>query len=159
MRDNGGTLVDIVPRLLSRIEVQGGVKEDNNIELPLRGIFHIFGASPPPFAPYSPPRICAASPHTHTQNLLLFLALHRTPKLHSDSSALSLGPAPPDQHDRCMHLRGAPRGVLCPARTKSSFTKPIARAKSHRGSIKAAFSSRFQREIYIYRRFNRESFS
>lgn len=53
---NNGALSLIVPRLLSRIEVQGGVKEDNNIELlSSRGIFHI-GASPPRFAP-SPARL------------------------------------------------------------------------------------------------------
>lgn len=109
MRDNGGTLVDIVPRLLSRIEVQGGVKEDNNIELPLRGIFHIFGASPPPFAPYS--RICAAPPHTHARTPpppfpLLVEPLNSPPfrflRSFSRSSA---------SEQRCTHVRGAPRGA------------------------------------------------
>lgn len=132
MRDNGGTLVDIVPRLLSRIEVQGGVKEDNNIELPLRGIFHIFGASPPPFAPYS--RICAAPPHTHA----------RTPPPPFPLLVEPLN-SPPFRFLRSFSRSSASEQRHGVPRSKSSFTKPIARAKSHRGSsnrIEAAFSSR-----------------
>lgn len=142
------TLVDIVPRLLSRIEVQGGVKEDNNIELPLRGIFHIRYASPPPFAPslraYSPCRV--ASSLAHDRLLPLFVR--------------PLKSAPPRFFRSFSVHRLRQNATGCPHAHQSSLQnrRRSLRAKSQRGStryerereieaIRQSFIQFFRREI------------
>ena len=133
---------------LLRIEVQGGVKEDNNIELPLRGIFHIFGASPPPFPPYS---LCLYM-RGFSHDLLFVRPLNSAPFRFLRSFSRSTASEQSSAVARTFEER---HGVS--SRTKSSFTKPIARAKSRRGSMPSSrhlFKGR-ERERCMYRRFKR----
>lgn len=127
---------------LLRIEVQGGVKEDNNIELPLRGIFHIFGASPPPFPPYS---LCL-----YMRDLLFVRPLNSAPFRFLRSFSRSTASEQSSAVARTFEER---HGVS--SRTKSSFTKPIARAKSRRGSMPSSRHLFKGREREMYRRFKR----
>ena len=140
MRDNGATRW-LLPRLLSRIEVQGGVKEDNNIELHSGEYFisvHIPASLCTFSRAYSPlPRF--SSP--------CFFSLHGRPRAFLPSAALSIPPrSRSSASDRTAeHARYVPsRAAGCQADESppSLYTDPLpcTREKSPRVTALWPFS-------------------